>query len=371
MLRLCYIANADSVHSHRWISYFAERGHTVHWVSLSACTSPVPDGVDLHLVGSARGAARRPVPLARSAWRVRSLLRRIRPDLVHAHYAGVNGIVAAQAGVRPLMVTAWGSDVLCTGRRRIVGLPVRAALRRADRVTCDAEHMRRQILAMGVRPERLDVIGFGTDTDRFQPTPPDSQLAAEVGVAGRPTVISLRNFHPVYDVGTLIRAIPLVREQVPHALFLLAGAGPEEPVLRRTAAELGAADAVRFLGPIAPQRLPAYLALADVYVSTSRSDAGIAASTAEAMACGLPVVVTDSGENDRWIVDGRNGYLVPVGGDAPLADAIVRLLRDRGLRRACGDANRAVIVERNSFRTEMAKVEALYYDMTSRVGRPS
>jgi glycosyltransferase involved in cell wall biosynthesis len=363
MLRLCYIANANTVHSHRWIAYFAGEGHEVDWISVSPCTAAPPPNVRLHLVGPPAASARSPLALASAAWRIRSLVRRIDPDLIHAHYAGVNGILAAQAGVRPFVVTAWGSDVLFAGRKSLQGLPIRAALRSADRVTCDAEHMRREIAAMGVAADRLDVIYFGTDTAMFSPDARDERLAADLGVQGRPTVISLRNFHPVYDIATFIRAIPLVRQRVPDALFLLGGSGPDEAALRELATRLGVIDAVRFLGALPASALPAYLRLADVYVSTSRSDAGLSASTAEAMACGVPVVVTDSGDNTRWITDGLNGFIVPVGAPDALALRIVTLLDDSTLCQACGHANRDAIVERNSYRTEMAKVEELYYGL--------
>jgi glycosyltransferase involved in cell wall biosynthesis len=363
MLRLCFIANANTVHSHRWISYFAGEGHEVDWISVSPCTATPPPNVRLHLVGPRSGSARSPLALARAAWRIRSLMRRIVPDLVHAHYAGVNGLLAAQAGVRPFVVTAWGSDVLFAGRKSFLGLPIRAALRSADYVTCDAEHMRREIAAMGVAHHRLDVIYFGTDTAMFSPDARDERLAADLGLNGGPTVISLRNFHPVYDLATFIRAIPLVRQRVPDTTFLLGGSGPEEPAIRELATRLGVMDAVRFLGALPGSALPAYLRLADVYVSTALSDAGLSASTAEAMACGIPVVVTDSGDNDRWVADRRNGFIVPVGASDELAFRIVTLLEDDALRQACGHANRATIVEHNSYRTEMAKVEALYYDL--------
>jgi L-malate glycosyltransferase len=363
VLRICYVANANTIHSHRWISYFAGAGHEVHWLSVSPCTIPPPPNVHLHLVGAGERPARSPLALAAAALRIRSLMRRINPDLVHAHYAGVNGVLAAVAGVRPLVVTAWGSDVLFAARRPVAGLPIRAGLRSADRVTCDAEHMRREIAAMGVADERLDIIYFGTDTATFSPGARDAQLAAALGLDGRPTVISLRNFHPVYDIATLLRAVPAVLERLPRTVFLLGGSGPEEPALRDLTVRLGVTDSVRFLGSLPAPQLPAYLRLADVYVSTSRSDAGLSASTAEAMSCGVPVVVTDSGENHRWIGNGRNGYIVPVGASEQLASRTLSLLENPALRDACGRANRAAIVERNGYRTEMAKVEALYYDL--------
>jgi len=98
----------------------------------------------------------------------------------------------------------------------------------------------------------------------------------------------------------------------------------------------------------------------DVYVSTSLSDAGIAASTAEAMACGLPVVITDSGENARWIEPGRNGFLVPLSEPGALAEKLLRLIDDPELRSRLGAAGRATIQERNDYQVEMAKMETLY-----------
>ena len=99
------------------------------------------------------------------------------------------------------------------------------------------------------------------------------------------------------------------------------------------------------------------------YVSTSLSDGGIAASTAEAMACGIPAVVSNSGENDRWIEDGKTGFLVPARASEMLAQRIVSLLRDGALRKVVGLAGRDVIVERNDYAGEMTKMEKLYEEV--------
>jgi glycosyltransferase involved in cell wall biosynthesis len=173
-------------------------------------------------------------------------------------------------------------------------------------------------------------------------------------------VISLRNFDPVYDIPSLLRAIPLVLAQRPDARFVIVGRGPLEAELKALAQSLGIMDQVRFVGFVPNVELPDYLSAMDVYVSTSLSDAGIAASTAEAMACGLPVVTTDSGENGRWIEPGSNGFLVPVSEHGALAEKLLCLIADPELRSRLGAAGRATIQERNDYQVEMAKMEALY-----------
>jgi glycosyltransferase involved in cell wall biosynthesis len=97
-----------------------------------------------------------------------------------------------------------------------------------------------------------------------------------------------------------------------------------------------------------------------VYVSTSTADAGIAASTAEAMATELPVVISDSAENGLWIDDGANGFLFPTGDATVLADRLQRLVEDPALRARLGRAGRATIIARNDYDGEMRKMDALY-----------
>lgn len=95
------------------------------------------------------------------------------------------------------------------------------------------------------------------------------------------------------------------------------------------------------------------------------SDAGIASSTAEAMACGIPVIVTNSGENSKWIESGENGYLVKTGDYKDLADKIIHLLENKEKRHALGVKSRKLILEQNDYKTEMKKMHNLYYKIAN------
>jgi glycosyltransferase involved in cell wall biosynthesis len=173
-------------------------------------------------------------------------------------------------------------------------------------------------------------------------------------------VISLRSLEPVYDLETLIKAVPTVVKKLPQAIFLIAGEGSQREYLESLANNLGIFNNVKFTGSIPNSQLPDYLTTADVYVSTSLSDAGLSASTAEAMACGLPVVITDSGENRRWVKDGEGGFLIPVRDPESLADRILYLLGNEKTRSRFGERNREIIMERNNYLKEMKRMEGLY-----------
>jgi glycosyltransferase involved in cell wall biosynthesis len=353
-MRICYLAAADSIHSSRWIRFFRDRGHEVHWISLV----PRADAArDIDPIVEITSPGFKPLRMARAVHAARRLLRSLRPDVLHAHYAGVYGVVAALSGFHPLVLTPWGSDVLIAGRSPLVRPFVRLALRRADLITVDAQHMADSVVGFGVPRDRIRLVYFGTDTEMFRPEARSDEVRRQIGA---PIVVSLRSFEPVYDVATLIRCVAAVVRAVPGVRFLLIGRGTQEAALKDLSNSLGVSDHVVFLGHVHASQLPRYLASSDVYVSTALSDAGLAASTAEAMACGLPVIVTDSGENRRWVRDSESGYVVPTKSPEVLTERIIDLLRHPDVRERWGEANRQVIVEHNNYAREMTRMEEIY-----------
>lgn len=358
-MKICMLASASSIHSYRWVKYFAEAGHDITWISLVPNEFEPLDRVGFHDLSPVSGV----YGLLLAGLKARRIIAANRPDLVHAHYVGSYGVLALIAGFTPLVATPWGSDVIfgkdSPFKRPFIG----AVLRRAALVTCDAWHMRDQVMAFGVPAERIHIINFGIDTQRFRPRGRSLAIRHSLGLGEAPSVISLRNFDPVYDIPTLLRAIPLVLARRPETRFIIVGRGPLEAELKTMAESLGIGDATRFVGFIPNQDLPDWLSSMDVYVSTSLSDAGIAASTAEAMACGLPVVITDSGENERWIEPDENGLLVPVTNPEILAEQVLRLLDDPGLRARLGQAGRETIRARNDYSVEMARMDVLYREL--------
>jgi glycosyltransferase involved in cell wall biosynthesis len=363
-MKLCFLAGADSIHSVRWIKYFAEKGHEVHWISLTPSTQGTIKDVKLYLFKGLKGPLGRlsPLNMLSNAIRVKRLIREINPDILHAHYAGVNGVTGALSGFHPFLLTVWGSDVLISAKSKIKGPLIKYALNKTDLITCDANHMRDAMTKLGVDAGKINLIYFGVDTQKFHPGGRNEGAIKKLGIADSPAVISLRNLEPIYDVETLIKAIPQVLADVPQAKFVIAGKGSQEDELKRLAASLGVFESTRFIGWIPNDEIPQYLTSMDICVSTSLSDAGIAASTAEAMSCGLPVIITDSAENSEWVRNGESGFIIPVKDAATLAGRITALLKSRATRSRLGEKGRKVIEERNNYYVEMEKMEDIYQE---------
>lgn len=361
-MRLCFLAAANSIHSYRWVKFFAEHGHEVLWISLApSIFEPISDVQYKEFLVSTS-----PVSLLRTAWKVKRVIRSWQPDILHVHYVGTYGFVGVVSGFHPIVVTAWGSDVLLGRKSLVKRSSVTRSLKTADLVTCDAEHMQKAITELGVDPGKIRIVYFGIDTKQFAPRERSAEIRKRLELHNEPAIISLRSLEPIYDIETIIEAVPLVVKQVPTVRFVIVGKGSQEQSLKQLSDQLGVREYIRFVGFVPNHELPAYLASMDIYVSTSLSDAGIAASTAEAMACGVPVVVTDTGENNKWITDGDTGFIVSSRSATQLAEKIVLLLKDSGLRARLGQQGRLVIQNRNNYETEMSKMNALYEGLVTR-----
>ena len=355
------------MHTLRWANSFCERG----WkVDLITWRKPVSDfavhqDLTIHYIISP------PHSLARytALFEISRILRKLRPDIIHAHYISTFGILAGLYsrlfGFSPVVMTAWGRYNLANSKR-IHRKLIKNALKTADLITCDAEHMAEEMEKLGAARENIRIIYFGTDTQKFKPQPKSEKLLESLGLKNSPVVISVRSLNPIYDIESLIKAIPLVLKEVPEAKFIIAGNGKQKDYLAGLAKDLEVSDSIRFTGLITENQLPFYFNLVDIYVSTSLSDAGLSASTAEAMACGLPPVITDFGDNGEWVEDNVNGFLVPLKNPPELAAKIINLLQDKAKRQRFGEASRNIIDENNSRDKEMGKMEELYIEQIER-----
>lgn len=360
-MKLLFLAPANSAHSTRWIRWFSEQGHEVAWISAHPLEFEAPLGVTWHILPAGGGT----VVMRWIRWltAVRAIARATRPDVVHIHSLGTYAALAfaIPSGV-PMVATPWGSDIILDleawWRRAIV----RHTLRRSVLYTCDAQHMRRRLAEFGVDPALVKIINFGVETERFLAIARQRHIdVAAAGGGARPfRVISLRLLDPIYDISTLVRAVQRLKDRGIRVAVDIHASGPDRARLEQLVADSSLGDVVTFHGRYSQGTLPGILSGADLYVSTSTSDAGIAASTAEAMAAGLPVIISDSGENAAWITDRVNGRLFPTGNDEALATAIEEAAAKPGWCREWAEAGQQTILERNDYQTEMLKMEVLY-----------
>jgi L-malate glycosyltransferase len=260
--------------------------------------------------------------------RVRVLLQRVRPDVVHAHAGHAVAIAAlATAGTEvPLLVT------------RRVALPLRRnplsrwKYARPARFIAVSHRVRSVLRTGGVAADRISVVYSGVDVARAA-TPARAATLRGLGLdPGRPLVVMVSSLVPPHkDPETFLVAIAAVRSCGGDVQALLVGEGPLAAATNRMRDRLGLAGSVRLAGFRGDA--VELLAAADVAVLSSR-DEGLGTTLLDAMVAGVPVAATAAGGVPEVVRDGVDGLLVPVGDGAALGAAIRRLLGERDVRTA-------------------------------------
>ncbi|SDQ83973.1 starch synthase [Quadrisphaera sp. DSM 44207] len=277
-------------------------------------------------------------------------------DLVHAHLGEDLAVLpmaraAARARGVPLVVTVHlslrhtlpGRGPRAALMRGLGGVLELGAVREAAAVLVLTERAARAALADGAAPARVHVLPSGVDPDLFAPpaAPGPDPLAPDDPAPGppRPRVLFVGRLGEQKGLPALVRAAALMRED---ADVVLAGEGPQRPLLEALVAQLGAGRRVRLTGYLDHRLVPAALRTAAVAVQPSRYEE-MGTSVVEAMATGLPVVATRTGGIPSLVRDGETGRLVPVDDAPALAAALDELLADPVRAAAMGArARRAV-----------------------------
>ena len=363
-MKICFLAAANSIHSVRWIKYFYEKGHEILWVSLAPS---IPEAEVLikkiHFyeikpspLSDINGPfAIRHLPLA--VRQLKKILKTEKLDVMHIHSAGTYGLVGVLTGFHPAVLTPWGSDILIASSLK--KSLIKFILGRIDLFTCDGKNTTEVLIKFGVKPEKIKMIRFGTDVEKFKPASKSKVQSAKF------KVISLRSLEAIYDIETLIKAAAIVVKEFRNVEFLIAGDGSQKEYLMGLTENLKLkTENIKFLGRINNQDLPVLLQSADIYISTALSDSGLSASTAEAMATGLPVIVSDFGDNKKWVNPPAGGFVIPLKNPEALAEKIIYLIKNENERRKMGENNRKLIEQKNNYHKEMEKVEKIYEELT-------
>jgi glycosyltransferase involved in cell wall biosynthesis len=367
-LRLAYLSIGRHIHTERWLTWFARRGHDVHLLTVQP--GPMP-GIFVHDITTPVGP--KPFRYAVSLVKVRSILGALHPDLLHTHFLTGYGYWGVFSGWHPFVLTVWGDDVYVTPFQNTVkNRLARAALRKADYVTGDSEDILAACIGLGAAESRSEVVQWGVDFGKFHAGVSGAEVRRSLGIPPEaPVVLSTRSFtQPYYNIDLVVDTAPRVREHFPDVHYVIAGNEGDDAAFRSRAEALGLTDRVHWVGRIPHAELPAWLAASTVFLTIPSVDA-TAVSLLEAMACRCAVVATDLPSAAEWIRDGETGLTVPPRDGDAMVGAIERYLADPDLRARTGEAAEGVARAKADHDRNMTRVEEIYYTLVEgRVPNP-
>lgn len=257
-------------------------------------------------------------------------------DIVHVHYAIPHASAAYMAkqilkkeGISlPVVTTLHGTDITLVGKHPAYEPVVTFSINESDGVTSVSEDLKKDTLKHFKVTKNIEVIPNFIDFDRFSRVDKEHFKKA-IAPSGEKILMHTSNFRKVKRVEDTICILERILKKVP-AKLLLVGDGPERQQVERLAREKGVSSDVRFLGK--QDAIEELLAISDLFLLPSASESfGLAAL--EAMSCHVPVISSDTGGIPEVNIDGKTGFVIPVGNVDAMAEKAISLLSDTNLHK--------------------------------------
>lgn len=302
---------------------------------------------------------------------VSAVIRSTRPDVIHLQnhfFVGRRVTRAARRSGVPLVATNHFlpenllvhvpglPKIAVRGLVRLLWMDAARVLGRADQLAAPTPFAAELLERRGVG-RTVEAISCGIDPDRYRPRHQPVELRARLGLADRPTLICVGRLDPDKHIEEVIGALAIVRKTL-DAQLPIVGRGKERERLKRAAYAAGVGETTLFTGFVGDRRLLELYDAADVYVG-----AGVAElqsiSALEAMAFGLPVVVSDAMALPL-LVNTCNGHSYPSGRVPALAARLIELLSDPVRRASMGAASRQRVIADHQLGDTVAAYERVY-----------
>jgi glycosyltransferase involved in cell wall biosynthesis len=310
-MRILYFTRGYTTHDRRFLEAIASR-HETWFLPLESNGGyddrPLPSGVAL---------ARWPEPLSKSASETpagilpafEQVLDQVRPDLVQAGPLQSCGYVTALSGA-PFLAMSWGSDVLVDADRNADSLEItRLTLDRSAMLLCDCNAVREKVQRLTPYPDdRIVQFPWGVDLQEFEPGRDTLDLRARLNWHGAHIALSTRSWEQIYGHDVVLEAFRWAHTRNPRLRLILLGNGSLSESIVKFIHDHGLDHVIHRPGRVSYEKIPHYMRAADLYVSAAQSD-GTSVSLVEAMATGLPVLVSNVPGNREWICSPDSGWL--------------------------------------------------------------
>lgn len=271
--------------------------------------------------------------------KIKSIIKKINPDLIQSHYASSYGLLGALSGFKPFIVSVWGNDVFDFPRKSIIHKQIlKYVFRKADRIYSTSKIMAKE--TNRYTNKKIRIIPFGVDTDVFKPFDVKKIFDEDSLVIGTVKSLSIK-----YGIEYLLEAFQLIKENFPvkKIKLLLVGDGTLKASLHSKANELNINDDVLFYGSVPHSKVPEIYNTIDIAVFPSIWES-FGVSNLEAAACEVPQVASNIGGFPEIIEDGITGFLVEPQNPFAIAEKVTELINDESLRRKIGKAARKKVI---------------------------
>ena len=359
-MKICYLGDANSIHTKKLCYFFRDKGYDVSVISLN---DGEIDGVKVYSMdmkienqGNSISKAR----YLKNVMKIKRLIKSINPDILHAHYATSYGLIGAISNYKPYIVSAWGSDVYEFPKKSFIHKEIlRYNLKKADLVLSTSKIMAQE--TNKYTDKKILITPFGVDINKFKKNNLIKRSNNEIVIG------TVKTLEDNYGIDYLIKAFNLVlnRNKNLKLKLRIAGRGSKEKYLKELCKVLGIEEQVEFLGFINQEDVPNVFNSFDIAVFPSIFESfGVAA--VEAQSCGIPVIVSDVGGLMEATKPKYSSLVFKKKDENDLAEKIEKLLYDSELRERMGKNARKFIEENYNYIDNFNYIDSIYINLLNR-----
>ena len=354
-MRICLVINSPSIYIERWVKYFVDEGHEVHLISNKPFDSNRVRNAELYVLSSIPPKIRVISLLINIIWssfQMKKLVRKIKPDILNAHYITNGGFIAALSGFHPLIVSAWGSDVFVdpfvssANRYR-----VRFALNKADLVTTTAQYTTDYVhREFNVPFRKIKMLHWGIDTNVFQ-----KGYSNEVKILRKALniddhtfiVLSPRTMVAHYRIESIVKSIPYVIKKHTNVCFVfLKGSSTDSSYadkIQTIAEDLGVKEYTRFVSKFLElTEMAIYDNMCDALVSIPRTDQ-FASCIVEGVSCGAIPILGNLELYREYLTDMKNAFFVDGENPSDIAEKVIYCIEHPEVKEGFYRLNREIV----------------------------
>ena len=339
MAKICFLADAHSIHTRKWIQYFSRLRNEVHIISMRETDFVYDSNVHVHVLKSKSTNKLSYFLLIKA---VKKLVKDINPDILHSHYATSYGLYGRMCNFHPFVISVWGSDVYEFPKgSKAKELLLKYILKGADKI-CSTSHNMAEETKKYCNKEII-ITPFGVDIDKFKCNTPI--LNSEYVTIG-----AIKGLEKVYGLNYLIEGFSELLKEYRGSKklkLLIVGDGTERMNLEALVKELGINSEVTFTGKIDNEKVPYYINKMDIVCLPSLSES-FGVSAVEACACGRPIIATEVGGLKEIVFNNYNGFVIEEKSSEDIKLKLMETIKDeRKMKEFSKNARRLVVEKYN------------------------
>ncbi|MCK4777715.1 MAG: glycosyltransferase, partial [Actinomycetia bacterium] len=264
-LKICYIGDASSPHLRRIADYFNQKGFEISIITFHDFTGEA--SFPIEIISSTLPRSMSYILKFRE---VREKLKKINPDILHAHFLTSYGVTASLTGFHPLIIQVWGSDLLEYAEKHMYfKMFEKRVFNMADLLMVPSLTMKNIIKEKYKYQKQIEINPLGVDTSIFK----EKKIEDALLNSRNPGYFSFRHFENNYRIDIVIKAFVEVNKLIPESILLLAGKGSMKDEIKRLVETLNLKHSVKFLGQIKPEEVNEVLHKSIVSISIPYKDA--------------------------------------------------------------------------------------------------